>query len=1121
MINIIQTGFFIQKRIQFKRKQITLKMVVVFINGKRYEVEDNITVLKACKKHGIYIPTLCYHNDLPASGKCGLCVVKVDGSAFAYSCMTKVKEGMSIETSSPDVLAKAKESLGVFMDMSYPPPSSDIERVYEYLYPKDTMRTREFEKTTAVQFDPKKCIDCGRCVRMCEDIQHVGALNDPNPRMRNNECISCGQCIMVCPTKALTESSSIPSVLRALATGQILILQTAPSVRVSAGEPFGDPVGTIVTGKIVTAARMLGFKYVFDTNYSADMTILEEGTELIHRVTKKGVLPMFTSCCPAWINFVEKHHPELIPHLSTCKSPHMMFGRVIKMILTQKLRVDQSKLFVVSMMPCTAKKDEIKRMQMQGDVDCVITVREFCKMVKQFGIEWSILRDGAFDDPLGEATGGAAIFGVTGGVTEAAVRFAHEAITGSPLGKVVYDQFRGNKSVKSATLKIGTVELKVAVCSGIGAARDFIESGEYKSFTFIEVMSCPGGCIVGGGQPKLANREDGLKRAKSIYQIDDNSKEKVSNHNQQLLDFYKLHIGEVGSHKAHLLLHTHYEPHETAILAMRKRMQSMPAVAYGSASGNAMKFARLVAGFMGSASQAMNNFSVSKILKRGTAVFVVSTIGDGEFPNNCQAFISELEKSTENMKSLRYAVCGIGSKAYTQFCGAGKKLQALLEKHSATQLLPFCSIDVSSSDAGESAFEKWSLSLCSALGLKAPKIGVRMLYKVKIEDDPSIIDNPIRPNGFEIGRMLGNSRMTPEDFDPRMSRYTIKLPSGLSYETGDHLAILPRNDQSIASSVITALKLDPKSVLRITPAPMVDTFVPNKVSVNELFCQYLDLNGLPDRSLMRAFIQSSNKQGIQRLENLMNPLNEKMLNDMLSNINIAEFIIEFSKYGIPPIELLISSCPHIKPRLYSIASSPLANRSHLDLVVANVQFGPDSKRYGLCTHFLNSFGLTKIPIQIRQGVFKYPEDKGTPIVMACLGAGIAPMLALLQHREYLDGQLGPAILFFGARNKRAYPTLEELFKIYGERGLLNDTYIAYSRDGNTKTYITDHMRTYTDVVFKYWKDPRAQFFYCGPSRGIPDELRTIMNGIVQKEGKVSPDEAKAINDKHMFWMEAY
>ena len=534
-------------------------MVKVTINGKEIDVPPKTTILEACRQAGIYVPTLCNHPDIPPACECRLCLVKINGKDYRLACSTRVTAGMVIETNTPDVKEKVQANFAQFNDMPLMPSCPEIEDVMAYLTEKKPYRTRKAEKTNALMFNPKLCINCSRCERCCTDIQDISAFDNDEP-LAENECISCGQCTKVCPTGALEANDSIPDILRALATKKVLVLQTAPSVRVSAGEMFGDPIGTLVTGKVIDAAKKMGFEYVFDTNFGADATIVEEGTELIQRIQNKGTMPMFTSCCPAWVNFVERLHPELIPNLSTARSPHMMAGSIIKTYWAEKMKIDPSRIFSVSLMPCTAKKDEIKRKQMPDVVDAVITVREFAKMVKMFGIEWSDLDNNTkFDSLLGESTGAAALFGVTGGVMEAALRYAHEELTHEKLGKVEYTQWRGFKGIKTATTKINDVELKIAVCNGISNAKELIESDEWKEFSFIEVMACPCGCIGGGGQPKTYSRKDVELRAQTIYQLDKNSNKQTSNDNTELKTVYETFMGKPCGEKAHKLLHTSYE----------------------------------------------------------------------------------------------------------------------------------------------------------------------------------------------------------------------------------------------------------------------------------------------------------------------------------------------------------------------------------------------------------------------------------------------------------------------------------------------------------------------------------------------------------------------------------
>lgn len=1102
-------------------------MISVKVNGVDVEVPTGTTVLEACSKLGVYIPTLCNHPDIPPAGKCGICVVKINGSQFSLSCSTKCQPGMVIETNTPEVKSRALKALQQFDDMPMMPNCKEIEDVMDYLTAKKPKRGRAEERTHALYFDPKKCINCGRCERQCADGQDIGALEEDSHSLKENECISCGQCTAVCPTGALVENSSIPQVMRALASGKVMLFQCAPATRVATGELFGDPVGTICTGKIAAAARLMGFKYVFDTNFAADMTIWEEGTELIDRLNNGGVIPMFTSCCPAWINFVEKLHPELIPNLSSARSPHMMMGSALKSYFADKKKINPDDMFVVSLMPCTAKKDEIQRHQMKGTVDAVITVREFGKLIHDFGIDWHELKDEGFDSIMGESTGAAALFGVTGGVMEAAVRYAHEVLTSKPLGDVKYEMCRGFKGIKCADANIAGKDLKLAVCNGIAAAREFIESGEYKKYSFIEVMACPNGCISGGGQPYLKSRKDAVKRAESIYAIDRQlcgQKKATSAQNSEIRQMYEEYMGQPNKHRAHELLHTHYEQQVTPILEAKKRMEALPIVAYGSASGTASKFARTFAGYIGTAPAALNQVGLQKIVKKGTAIIFCSTFGDGEFPSNAQKFAEQLEACKDDLSDLKYAVVGLGSREYPKFCVAGHMIDEMLHKAGAQRLHSIIELDSSSPDKGEGVFENWTPEVIGKLGFQMPEIVITAQYKVKnIEGNDPVQQEPMAPVGFDWGVMLSSTVLTPEGYDPQMHRYQVKLPRGMTYVAGDHVAILPQNNEDVVREVLNVLKLNGDQVIEVShDLPEGATTIPPKLTIRQLFAQYLDLNGLPTRNLIRAFRQSTTDPfGKEKLGTYLDLSDPQPLNMLMRDSNIAEFIIENCKGGAPPLDILMSAVPLIRPRLYSIASAPSGTPTSIDLIITDNVFGDGGTRKGLCTSFLRRFGLTKLAVHTQTGCFGYPKDPSTPILMAALGCGVAPMLSLLQHRENLAGEIGNAALFFGCRHKNTYPILDSVLQNYVETGAMQDLYVAYSREGTSKTYITDLMKNNPDDVWRYWQDPKCEYFYCGPARGIPDDLHRILVQISMEKGKMSREEAEEFCAKHPHHVESF
>ena len=443
------------------------------------------------------------------------------------------------------------------------------------------------DKSPSIVRDFNKCVLCRRCTATCKKVQGIAAIDSTNRgfascistvenhSLNDVNCTFCGQCIQNCPVGALHEKDDTELVWQKLKDEDtIVIAQTAPAVRVGLGEEFGMPIGTNVDRKMVTALKKLGFDKVFDTNTGADFTIMEEASEFIDRIKNGGVLPMTTSCCPAWIRFIEMNYPEFLDHLSSCKSPHQMFGAIIKSYYAKKNNIDPSKIFVVSVMPCVAKKFERTRDDMQGvegldDVDAVITTRELARMIKQANIEFAEIEDSNFDDPMGEATGAGAIFGVTGGVMEAALRTAKELLEGNTLEKIEFEDVRGEEGIKKAVVNIAGKDVRIAVVSGLSNARRVMEDlkNGKADYDFLEVMSCPGGCILGGGQPiKSSKTRSNVnifeKRAKSIYKIDEKSTIRKSHENPYLKEAYKEYIGEPGGHMAHQLLHTSYAPRE-------------------------------------------------------------------------------------------------------------------------------------------------------------------------------------------------------------------------------------------------------------------------------------------------------------------------------------------------------------------------------------------------------------------------------------------------------------------------------------------------------------------------------------------------------------------------------
>ena len=573
-----------------------MEMINIKINGMPYSVPNGITILEAARHAGIEIPTLCYLKKMNEIGACRICMVEVKGArSLVSACVFPVNEGMEILTNSERVRASRKTTLELILSTHNRKCLScvrsgdcELQKLCKEYGVDDEGRfdgvlpSFNFDDSMAHMVrDNSKCILCRRCVAACDNqgISVIGAnargfdtcITSPfEKKIQEYSCISCGQCIVSCPTGALYEKDSTADVLAAINDPEkYVVVQTAPAVRAALGEEFGYEIGTNVEGKMVTALRRLGFDKVFDTNFAADLTIMEESQELIERITNGGKLPMITSCSPGWIRYCEFYYPEQLDHLSTCKSPQQMFGATLKTWYAEKMGIDPAKIVSVSVMPCTAKKFEIGRDDQNAagvaDVDYSITTRELARMIKGAGINFNILPEEAFDSPLGEGSGAAVIFGATGGVMEAALRTAVEKITGKTLDSVDFAEVRGMEGVKEATYAVGDLQVKVAVASGTANAKTLMEQVKNgtSEYQFIEIMGCPGGCINGGGQPIVdattRNFEDfKAKRASALYSSDAANANRKSHENEAIKRVYSEFFGEPGSHKAHEILHTSY-----------------------------------------------------------------------------------------------------------------------------------------------------------------------------------------------------------------------------------------------------------------------------------------------------------------------------------------------------------------------------------------------------------------------------------------------------------------------------------------------------------------------------------------------------------------------------------
>ena len=581
--------------------------VNIKIEGIPFQVEEGLTILEAARKCGFEIPSLCAFNHGECSrGSCRVCLVEATGArGLVASCVYPVAEGMEITISSPKATEARRTSVELLLsnhnkNCQQCDKNGNCELLHvaritgarEDMYVGAKTETTIDKLTPSIYRDTSKCILCGRCIERCKNAHGLGILGfekrgfntivapAENRSFANSPCLLCGQCVTVCPTGALMEVSEIEKVDEAMKAGKYVVVQTAPAVRAAIGEEFGMPIGTLATGKMVSALKRLGFKKVFDTNFGADLTIMEEATELLGRIKNGGVLPMITSCSPGWINYAEYNYGDLLPHISSCKSPHEMFGAILKSYYCEKNGIDPKDMFVVSIMPCTAKKFEKEREQLQvnglRDVDAVLTTRELGRLIKRSGIDFKRLPDSEFDnDIVGEYTGAGVIFGATGGVMEAALRTAIFVLTGKEAEPVELKEVRGLKGIKEASYNLNGKQINIAVAHGMKNAKvllDEIRAGKSK-YHFIEIMCCPGGCVAGGGQPYvkpcfLPDEDTDIldtyraKRASALYKEDELKPLRASHNNPQIVDLYKNFLGEPNSHKSHELLHTTYKARE-------------------------------------------------------------------------------------------------------------------------------------------------------------------------------------------------------------------------------------------------------------------------------------------------------------------------------------------------------------------------------------------------------------------------------------------------------------------------------------------------------------------------------------------------------------------------------
>eukprot|EP00792_Barthelona_sp_PAP020_P005019 TRINITY_DN2458_c0_g1_i1.p1 TRINITY_DN2458_c0_g1~~TRINITY_DN2458_c0_g1_i1.p1 ORF type:complete len:1202 (+),score=301.91 TRINITY_DN2458_c0_g1_i1:190-3795(+) len=1137
--------------------------IVININGNDFEVPIALSIYEACHLTGNFVPALCHHPKLKPAGRCRVCVVEVEGEKELFlSCCSAIKEGMRIHTNTPKVRLAATEALRKMQNNTrHRSNESVVNNEFDALLNWGDVNQ---DNNGAIRIDTSLCVGCTRCVRACNDMQSMNILQmkteidelgercivglKGGESLDDLACIACGQCASYCPVGAISVVDDIDKVYEAMSSRKVVVVQTAPAVRVTIGEELGQLPGEINTDLLVQSLRALGFNYVFDTNLTADLTIMEEATELIQRITdnivdpkdKAAPLPLFTSCCPSWINFVEKRRPDLIPYLSTCKSPMGMLGTIIKTYWADKMNIKPENIFSVAIMPCTAKKQECKRVELSQnhmyDIDCVLTTRELGKMLRTQNIDLGKLNNfkKSFDSTLGESSGAGVIFGASGGVMEAALRTAYYFLTGEELNNVKLQQCRGYYGIRFAniplTLKDGiNIEIKVAICGGITSAQKLLkrhaieEIGEM--FHFIEVMACPGGCIGGGGQSKSLDNNILKKRSEAIYKIDEFSKIRVSHKNLEVQAIYTEWLGKPGSEKAHHALHTTYTDrsssftkHSTTFTGYSSEVDSDSIlITYATVTGNTTGFAKSLAQKLSSGGantvlKPMDTITAIELKKYLNVVLMTCTYGMGDIPPMGIEFYESINVLDDDvLKGVNFAVFGIGSSAYGEnFNKAGAMFWDVMLSKGASPILDRGIADEKHIQGFDVAFQPFADSFMEILGVEEgiplgiPNPQYRCVLTAPISDPRGP-----PPPGCTFVRMIENRRITPIDYEQDSRFITLDLHgTGIKYKTGWHVGIWPGNKKERVEMFLTWYGSDPDVTFVVEPigATCEIEALSKPMTVRQLATFYLDFYSLAGRDYYKKLAPfATNLQEREELAFLGSKAgSDKLAEDrIMFGTNFLDVLIRYPSCR-PPLHYLVEMIPLITPRLYSIASSNLMHPQCLELLIGIVSHKTKSGKIvtGLATGWLEEVepygGEVLVPIFIRESPLVPPLDKTKPFIACGLGTGIAPFRGFAQDKEILRVQakpqenIGQMYLFLGCRYSNKDFLLADEWKSWEENGIITVFY-AFSRENpKKKVYITDRMIENPKILFDVMENDAGSFLYCGPAGRIPSNIRTAV-----------------------------